>query len=60
MRCLVETILEGVIDGEGERGKRTTDLGVEQFREGGFFVLRWIGFVSQRELGGRKGKASTR
>lgn len=44
MRCLVGTISEGVSEGDwGERGKGQTDFGVEQFRKGGFFVLRWIG-----------------
>lgn len=40
--------------GEGKGEKEEKDLGVEQFRECSFFVLRWIGFVSQRELGAKR------
>ena len=42
--------------GEGKGEQEEKDLGVEQFREGGFFVLRWIGLVSRRELGGEKAR----
>ena len=42
LRCLVGTVSEGVSVGRSEMGKEEKDLRVEQFREGGFFVLCWI------------------